>query len=141
MERRPGVTPALINESADSFVAVARRIPGVVRADRFRDLASADFGKDPIARRWIQMIPPDVPVEATVTMAPGNYWWYYSAAQHGTPYDDDSHVPIIFYGPGFKPGRYDQFARTVDIAPTLAQVLGVTPSEPLDGKPLTAAIK
>jgi predicted AlkP superfamily pyrophosphatase or phosphodiesterase len=141
VERRPGITQPLINASADSFVAVARRIPGVLRADRFRDLASADFGKDPIARRWIQMFPPDVPVEAAVTLARGNYWWYYGAAQHGTPHDDDSHVPIIFYGPGFKPGRYDQFARTVDMAPTLAQVLGVTPTEPLDGKPLTAAIK
>jgi hypothetical protein len=29
----------------------------------------------------------------------------------------------------------------VDIAPTLAQVLGVTPTEPLDGRPLTAAIR
>ena len=141
VERRPGITPALIKESTDSFVAVARRIPGVLRADRFRELASADFGKDPIARRWIQMFPPDVPVEATVTLAPGNYWWYYGVAQHGTPHDFDSHVPIIFYGPGFKPGRYDQFARTVDMAPTLAQVLGVTPTEPLDGKPLTAAIR
>jgi hypothetical protein len=27
------------------------------------------------------------------------------------------------------------------MAPTLAQVLGVTPTEPLDGKPLTAAIR
>ena len=141
VERRPGITPAVINASADSFVAVARRIPGVLRADRFRDMASADFGKDPIARRWIQMFPPDVPVEAAVTLAPGNYWWYYGVAQHGTPHDDDSHVPIVFYGPGFKPGRYDQFARTVDMAPTLAQVLGVTPSEPLDGKPLSAAIR
>ena len=141
VERKPGITPALIKESTDSFVAVAGRIPGVLRVDRFRELASADFGKDPIARRWIQMFPPDVPVEATVTLAPGNYWWYYGVAQHGTPHDDDSHVPIIFYGPGFRPGRYDQFVRTVDMAPTLAQVLGVTPTEPLDGKPLTAAIR
>jgi predicted AlkP superfamily pyrophosphatase or phosphodiesterase len=141
VERRRGITPALIKESTDSFVAVAGRIPGVLRADRFRDLAAADFGKDPIARRWIQMFPPDVPVEATVTLTPGSYWWYYGVAQHGTPHDYDSQVPIIFYGPGFKPGRYDQFARTVDMAPTLAQVLGVTPTEPLDGKPLTAAIK
>jgi arylsulfatase A-like enzyme len=50
-------------------------------------------------------------------------------------------VPILFYGAPFKPGRYTVFARTVDIAPTLAQVLRVTPAEPLDGRPLTAAIK
>jgi arylsulfatase A-like enzyme len=65
----------------------------------------------------------------------------FTIAMHGSPYDDDSHVPILFYGAPFKPGRYPAFARTVDIAPTLAQVLGITPTEPLDGRPLTAAIR
>ena len=50
-------------------------------------------------------------------------------------------VPILFYGPPFKPGRYSGYTRTVDMAPTLARVLGITPGEPLDGRVLTAAIK
>ena len=29
----------------------------------------------------------------------------------------------MFYGPGVKPGRYDEFARVVDLAPTLAAML------------------
>ena len=100
-----------------------------------------DPGKDPIARRWMQMFPPDVPVEAVVTLTPGSYWANYPIAMHGTPHDYDTNVPLLFVGAPFKPGRYPQFVRTVDIAPTLAQVLGVTPAEPLDGKPLGAAIK
>jgi len=113
----------------------------VLRADRFADLAKANMTKDYIARRWVQMFPADVPVEAVITLTEGSYWSTYPVAQHGTPHMQDSHVPILFYGAPFQPGRYPEFARTVDIAPTLAQVLGVTPTEPLDGRPLTAAIR
>jgi arylsulfatase A-like enzyme len=49
-------------------------------------------------------------------------------------------VPIVFYGPPVKPGRYGSFVRTVDIAPTLARMLGVTPTERLDGRPLAEAL-
>jgi predicted AlkP superfamily pyrophosphatase or phosphodiesterase len=136
-----GVKPVVLKAAVDSFIATARRIPGVLRADRFADLAKADLGKDYIARRWVQMFPADVPVEAVITLTEGSYWSTYPVAQHGTPHMQDSHVPILFYGPPFKPGRYPQFARTVDIAPTLAQILGITPTEPLDGRPLTAAIR
>ncbi len=131
----------VLRQAVDSFLAVARAVPGVARADRLGDLARLDLGKNAVARRWVQMFPPDVPVEAVVTLTPGSYWWNYPVAQHGTPNPQDTNVPIVFYGPWFKPGRYGQFVRTVDIAPTLAQVLGVTPLEPLDGKPLKAAIR
>lgn len=135
------VKPAVLKAAVDSFVAVARRIPGVLRADRFADLAKANMAKDYIARRWVQMFPPDVPVEAVITLTEGSYWSTYPVAQHGTPHMQDTHVPILFYGAPFKPGRYPQFARTVDMGPTLAQVLGVVPTEPLDGRALTAAIR
>jgi len=135
------VKPAVLKVAVDSFVAVARRITGVLRADRFTDLAKADMAKDYIARRWVQMYPPDAPVVAVITLTEGSYWFNYPVAQHGTPHMQDSHVPILFYGPPFKPGRYAGFVRTVDIAPTLARVLGVTPGEPLDGHILTAAIR
>jgi len=138
---RAGVTAALVNAAADSFVATARRLPGVQRAERFGELAKHDLTTDYVARRWVQMFPPDVPAEAVLVVTPGSYSVQFSIAMHGGVHDDDSHVPILFLGAPFKPGRYPQFVRTVDIAPTLAQVLGVTPTEPLDGRVLTAAIK
>ena len=46
-----------------------------------------------------------------------------------------------FFGPPFKPGIYDEFARVVDIAPTLANVLGVPPLERLDGHVLTRELR
>ncbi|HLU99820.1 MAG TPA: alkaline phosphatase family protein, partial [Acidobacteriota bacterium] len=44
---------------------------------------------------------------------------------HGSPYRYDTHVPIIVAIPGTEPAKIDQLARTVDIAPTLADVLGI----------------
>lgn len=133
--------PEKLREAVDSFVAVARRTPGVLRAERYASLSRDPSRQDAITRRWVQMFPSDVPVEAVVTLTPGSYSTAYNAAMHGSPHDFDSHVPILFWGSAFRPGRYDAFVRTVDIAPTLAQVLGVRPGERLDGRPLTAAIR
>lgn len=44
---------------------------------------------------------------------------------HGSPYDFDTHVPMVFYGPDFKPGVHKEAARVRDLAPTVAQVIGV----------------
>ena len=37
-------------------------------------------------------------------------------------------------------GRYERLVRTVDIAPTLAMLVGVTPTEPIDGTALSEII-
>lgn len=42
---------------------------------------------------------------------------------HGTPYDYDRHVPVVFMGATIKPGTYVGVAGPEDIAPTLAAVL------------------
>ena len=59
---------------------------------------------------------------------------------HGTTNPDDVNVPIAFWGAGIQPGRSAAAARTVDIAPTLAALLGVTPLEPLDGHALPEVV-
>jgi predicted AlkP superfamily pyrophosphatase or phosphodiesterase len=52
---------------------------------------------------------------------------------HGTPYEYDRRVPIIFWWPGAKGEERFLPIRTVDIAPTLAHVIGVqTPA--VDGR-------
>ena len=50
---------------------------------------------------------------------------------HGTPYDYDRHVPIVFMGNGIEPGWYSEACGPEDIAPTLALILGLEyPREP-----------
>jgi predicted AlkP superfamily pyrophosphatase or phosphodiesterase len=59
--------------------------------------------------------------------------WGGSAATHGSPYDYDRRVPLIFRGPGIRPGLYDEPAAVVDIAPTLAAILGLEAPAGLEG--------
>lgn len=128
---------------ANAFRADALRVPGVARVDRLRDVVRADFALDPIARRWAHQVASESGVDLVITLTRYSYWYSgYGGATHGSPYDQDSHVPIIFYGPGTRAGRYTEFARTVDIAPTLAALLGgVRPLERIDGVVLTNAIQ
>lgn len=54
---------------------------------------------------------------------------------HGSPHRYDTHVPLVIAPPPTgRPGsRIDRRVRTVDLAPTLAEVLGVEPDRPVDG--------
>lgn len=56
---------------------------------------------------------------------------------HGQPYLHDRRVPLVVSGGGIGAGRSDEPARTVDIAPTLARILGIEVPEDLDGRTLT----
>jgi arylsulfatase A-like enzyme len=122
------------------FVDFARTLPGIARIDRVRDLAGRDTVRDAITRRWLHMIPTDSPVEYVITPREGAYMAGATMAEHGTPYDDDARVPIIFYGPWFRAARIADRALVVDMAPTLAYIVGVPPTERLDGHALLKAI-
>ena len=48
-----------------------------------------------------------------------------TGTSHGTPFNYDTHVPVIFMGRGIKPGHYYARIAVNDIAPTLAAIAGV----------------
>jgi predicted AlkP superfamily pyrophosphatase or phosphodiesterase len=132
--------------NADSLVLAFRdtilKVPGVQRADRIRDLVHADTVHDDIARRWLHMFDSDSVYALVVTLTPYSYWGRPGgSAQHGSPHDYDAHVPMIFYGAPFRPGKYADRVRVVDMAPTLARVIGVRPLEQIDGRVLTEPFK
>jgi predicted AlkP superfamily pyrophosphatase or phosphodiesterase len=122
------------------FATQIRALPGIARVDRFQDLLRGDTINDPIRRRWIHQFPAQGNVEMVITLTPFSIFSGI-VATHGSPYDYDSHVPLIFAGPWFASGRYPEFVRTVDLAPTLAEISGVKPSEKLDGVVLRRALK
>jgi len=137
---------ARANVNKDSLVQSVRaaflQVPGVARAERISELARRDTVNDGIARRWLHIFSNEDQAALVVSLAPYNYWLAgYWQAQHGSPNDPDVRVPIIFYGRDVMPGRYTEFARVVDMAPTLAAIVGVTPQEKIDGHVLQHAIR
>lgn len=56
---------------------------------------------------------------------------------HGSPYNYDTHVPVLFFGAAFKPGRYAQEFWITDIAPTLCAALRIEEPAGCTGKPFT----
>ena len=63
---------------------------------------------------------------ADLQVVPDPYWIIgNSTTTHGTPYGYDTHIPIVFMGPGIRPGHYDERTAENDIAPTLATILEV----------------
>jgi len=89
---------------------------------------------DAVRKTWYSERSPDL----QFSLKP--YWMMGSATStttHGSPHPYDTNVPILIYGPRWiAPGRVDAPVAVVDIAPTIAQWLGVSPPPTSEGKPL-----
>jgi len=71
------------------------------------------------------------PRSADLLLLPEPYYMFFipQGTTHATPYDYDTHVPLIFYGAGIKKGTHYEPVAINDVAPTLAAILQVeTPS-------------
>ncbi len=67
-------------------------------------------------------------------------WGGKSGTTHGSPYAYDSHVPVLFYGAPFKPGRYaDEFYIT-DMVPTLCAAVHIDQPAMCIGKPFVKVL-
>lgn len=76
-----------------------------------------------------------------VILVPQAYVMEYPAGTtHSSPYSYDTHVPLAFYGPPFQPGTYRGRAEPVDLAATLASLLGISPPSHSVGRVLTEAL-
>jgi predicted AlkP superfamily pyrophosphatase or phosphodiesterase len=72
------------------------------------------------------------------------YWFMFEsgpiAVMHGSPWQYDTHVPIIFAGAGIKPQQVHRLVHPVDVSPTIAAMLGMTPPAKSDGVALQEVI-
>jgi predicted AlkP superfamily pyrophosphatase or phosphodiesterase len=60
---------------------------------------------------------------------------------HGTMYAYDTHVPLLFYGWGIKPGQTLRRTAIADIAPTVAALLGILEPSGTIGAPIEEVLK
>jgi len=113
-----------------------RALPGVAGVWTPETLPRAS-GSDPNVQRWRNSLPADFPWVACASARPEYIWadddgW----TTHGTTNPEDVSVPIVLLGPGVRWGIFSDTVRTIDIAPTLARLLGVPPSERPEGRPV-----
>ena len=70
------------------------------------------------------------------------YWIFGdTGTSHSTPFDYDTHVPMLFFGSRIKPGRYNANVAPNDIAPTLATILDIETPSGSSGRVLTEMLK
>ena len=63
-----------------------------------------------------------------------------SGTDHASPYSYDTHVPLAFYGLAFQSGTYHKHAEPIDLAVTLASLLGINVPSQASGRVLWEAI-
>lgn len=122
----------------DEAIAVAERWleaqPSIREAWTAKEIHSRD---SEIARLYRNSFDPersgDLALEFEETCLPD---FYGSGTSHGTPHAYDRAVPIVFWGAGVPGGQVSGPAYTVDIAPTLAGRIGLTPPDDLSGRNL-----
>jgi predicted AlkP superfamily pyrophosphatase or phosphodiesterase len=118
-----------------SVIKNIEEIPGVSRVLRTDQLS--DSSRDPMIRS--AALSYFSGRSGDLMVVPKEYWFMSPRAvigtTHGSPYEYDTHVPVIFFGGGIKSGRSKANVTPADIAPTLADVAAV--KLPMaEGKPL-----
>ena len=112
----------------------------IARVYTSEDLRTGNVQQDAIGRAFsVQYY---APRSGNLFILPEPYYTFYATiAFHGTPYDYDTHVPVMFLGPGIKPGTYPERIAPNDIAPTLAALLGVAQPSGSIGRVLSEMIQ
>ncbi len=130
-----GLDLDLVSDAARSLMLAA---PGVAVAYTRHELEDGSRAGAPFFEAMQKSFSRDVPVDLAFVLKP---WWMLgsgaSGSTHGSPYPTDTQVPLLFYGPRWiRPGRIDTRVDMIDLAPTLAQHLGVSAPPAAHGQPL-----
>jgi predicted AlkP superfamily pyrophosphatase or phosphodiesterase len=108
-----------------SVITNVEEIPGVLRVLRTDQLS--ENSRDPMVRSAALSYMADR--NGDLMVIPKEYWFMSPRAvigtTHGSPYEYDTHVPVMFLGGGIKGGRSKASVTPADIAPTLADLAGV----------------
>jgi len=125
-----------VDSISRALAAELLKMPGVRKVYTPTTLRAAKT-TDLDAMRWRRQLP--AAFEWLVAVCIDEHWIFgggKSSTSHGTTNLDDVRVPILFRVPGIAPARVERTVRTVDIAPTLAALLGIKPLETVEGMAL-----
>jgi hypothetical protein len=114
-------------------------VPGVGSAITSTDVRLGRLPPGDLARRVGNQYSPDRSGDVIAVPRPG---WYTDddPVSHMTGWSYDRLVPIVIAGPGVRPGLRAEGAEVVDIAPTLAFLLGTLPPAAAEGRVLSESL-
>ncbi len=130
-----------VKDSAMALIAAHSQVEAVLDHDDLLDVTVPDGAPEiwTLAERARASFHPDrsgdfvVLLKKAVTPIASTSRGY--VATHGSPWDYDRRVPILFWREGIQQFEQPLSVMTVDIAPTLAALIGVNiPAEEIDGK-------
>jgi hypothetical protein len=131
---------AHVNEhDAEAAVGQAMKQAGVRDYFTKSQLAAGEVPNTPLGRKYLNSYSPEgswfvMGVPDIYTVGPGH------GTDHTSPYNYDTHVPLAFYGLPFQPGTYRISVEPIDLAPTLASLLGINAPTHSVGRVLTEAL-
>lgn len=125
-----GVDTSRVVDAARAFFVTHR---GVLRTWTPEEIA-IERERDPIGRLRAHSFDPERSGDLMVETRPDCLFtpWPFGTS-HGSPWLYDRAVPLVLRGRGVVPGVVRGRAAPVDLAPTLAGLLGLSPPEGLDG--------
>ncbi len=141
--KKKGIEPA----KAEAVAAEAfRRQPGVYAAYTRGQILEGRMPPTDIARRVTLGFHPAVSGDVVIVLDPYTVPNYgkgtvATGTTHGTPYAYDTSVPLLLAGAGIKPGRYTARVSTLDIAPTLSDLLGILQPSGCEGHVLSQSLR
>jgi predicted AlkP superfamily pyrophosphatase or phosphodiesterase len=122
--------------------AVARaalKQPGIARVYTRNQILAAGPTSDEFLRAIANGFHPGRSGDIYMVVKPNYFLWGEKGTHHGTPYEYDQHVPLIFYGAGIAKRTDTDRVLINDLAPTLAAIAGTT-MHGLPGRILTSAL-
>jgi arylsulfatase A-like enzyme len=129
-----------VDAAAEVAVETDRSFEGIEEAYNVQRMAAkAPDALSPLEKAVLDSVYADR--SGHVFLHPKRYWQRSGVASaHGSFHNYDTHVPLVFVGPGFTHGTNEQRVDMRDVAPTLSAVLGIAAPAGAEGQVLKEAI-
>jgi len=128
----PAAVPEPTRAALRAALAELLREHALVADAWTRDELIGEDQRNEFADPWRRSFHPERSGDVLIQLAPG-VATHPAGTGHGTPYQYDQHVPLLIRGPGWS-GVDDQRVSTIDLAPTIAGILGVEVGAGVDGR-------
>ena len=121
-----------------------QKLPGIAYAIGSSDLRNGSFSRTKVSEAVLANFHPARSGDIYIVFEP--HWFVADfdgltvASAHGSPWTYDTHVPLIFSGPGIEAQTIARRVETVDIAPTIATYLRTKLPSGANGLPIPEVV-